>query len=100
MGMLRTNGRSISIMILFAITLHLWWTLMIILHQSALNATGLASLYRYIQPPQLLASVIGVAALLALIAMITKSRWAVVLLLPQQICLLIVSSDAIDALSL
>ncbi len=96
--MIRTNGRSISIMILFAIALHLWWTLMIILDQSALNATGLASLYRYIQPPQILASVIGGAALLAIIAMVTENPWVVVLLLPQQILLMMGASGAIEAI--
>jgi hypothetical protein len=71
---------------------------MIFLDQSALHATGLASLYRYIQPPLLLASVIGGAALLALTAVTIETPWIVILLLPQQVILMMSAAGAVEAM--
>src|SRR5258706_329553 len=78
MGRLRTNERSKSIAIRLAIALHLWRMLIIILDHSALNVPELVSLYRSIQPPHILPTVIGGAAVLAILQMLEdheRARW-------------------------
>src|SRR6266566_5840455 len=94
------RAHHISIMILYAIAIHLWWTLMIWLDSSvptatnptALSATGLASLWKYSQafgPPILLAGFLCVVALLALAALWLEDTWWIVwFLLPQQVILM------------
>ena len=97
--MLIVRGRQVSIMVLFAIALHLWWTLMILVDQSALNATGLSSLYRYIHPASLLAGVVGGAAVMAFVGLfVRRYPWLIILLIPQQALLMMSAIGALDAM--
>lgn len=96
--MLIVHERPISIMVMFAIALHLWWALMIVLDISALHATGLASLYHYIAQPQLLAAVIVGATLMSFAAMVSSARWIVLLFLPQQVLLMMSAAGVVEAI--
>ena len=97
--MLILRGHHVSIMVLFAIALHLCWTLMIFLDPSALNATALSALYRYIHPAPLLAMVISSAAMMALAGLFTnRLPWVVILLMLQQAMLMMSAIGAIDAM--
>lgn len=97
--MLILRGHHISIMVLFAISLHLWWALMILVDQSALNATGLSSLYHYIYPAPLLAWVLVSAAGMAFLGLFVRSHpWLVILLIPQQVLLVMSAAGALDAM--
>jgi hypothetical protein len=96
--MLVLRGHPVSIMVMFAIALHLWWALMIALDPSALNATGLSSLYRYIHSPQLLVLVVAGAALMAVAGMFARAPWMVMLLLPQQVLLMMSAAGVIEAI--
>lgn len=96
--MVTIRGRPASLMILFAVALHLWWTLMIALDAAALHATGVASLYRYIHHRDVLAAVIGAAAVMALSGLFVRASWMVLLLVPQQVILMMSAAGAIDAM--
>lgn len=90
--------RSISIMVLYAISLHLAWAILLLIDESAVNATAVNALFRYVHPPIVLAIAVASAALLALVAMVTRPTWTLVLLLPQQILLMMSAAGAIEAI--
>lgn len=94
-----TYGRSVSIMVLYAIALHLVWSVILVFDDSATNATAVYALFRYIHPPLLLAGIIAIAALLALASMFSNRPQALALLLmPQQILLMMSAAGAIEAI--
>lgn len=90
--------RYISIMVIYAISLHLAWAFILLIDESAVNATALNALYRYIHPPIFLAVAVAAAALLALVAVFTRPSWTLVLLLPQQVLLMMSAAGAIEAI--
>lgn len=92
------RNRPVSIMVMFAVALHLTWATILFIDDSAVNATAVNALYRYINPPSLLAVVIFIAALLALAAMWTRQSWTLLLLLPQQILLMMAGAGAVEAI--
>lgn len=96
--MLIFRGHRLSIMVLFAVALHLWWTLMILIDRSAVNATGIASLHRFIFPAGLLAAVLFAAAVMAFAALFIRRPWMVLLLLPQQVLLMMSAAGALEAI--
>lgn len=97
--MLTVHERPVSIMVMFAIALHLWWVLMILIDQSALNATGLASLHQYVSSPLFLATILGLSALMAVAALFVRTPpWILMLLLPQQIILMMSATGAVEAM--
>ncbi len=96
--MLVWRDHRYSVMVLFAVGLHLWWALMILIDQSALQATGLASIHRYIHSPALLTISLCFAASLAFIGLSIRSPWAFVLLLPQQVLLMMSAAGAVEAM--
>ena len=96
--MISMNDRSISIMVLYAIALHLSWSFILLFDHGAINATAVHALARYIYPVGLLVWVIAGAALAALVALLTRSIWTVVLLLPQQVLLMMSASGAVEAI--
>lgn len=76
--------RPVSITVLFAITLHLFWASCLLIDLAPLGVNAINALHRFIQPPTLLiATLIGVAVL-AGIGIFHSNRWAVLLLIPQQ----------------
>lgn len=95
--MIRVADHLLSIMVLFAITLHLTWAATLLIDSSATSATAVNALFRFITLPLLLVAIIATAALLALIAMVTRSQWTLLLLLPQQVLLMMSAAGAIEA---
>lgn len=95
--MIRITTHLLSTMVLLAITVHLVWATILLLDESAVNATAVNALYRYIAPPALLALAIAAAALFALTAMLARSQWTLLLLLPQQVLLMMSAAGAIEA---
>lgn len=90
--------RPVSIMVLYAVTLHVWWAFLILLDKSALGATGPAALGQWVHSPTLLAAVIAGAAGLAAIAMFTHRPWVLLFLVPQQMLLMAVAAGAVEAM--
>lgn len=96
--MIHIRNHSVSIMVLYAIALHLSWSIILLSDYAATNATALNALFRYIQPEGLLSGVIAAAAVAALIALLAQRPWVVVLLLPQQVLLMMSAAGAIEAI--
>lgn len=85
-------------MVLYAIALHISWSLILLHDYAATNATALNALYRYIQPEGLLSAVVAAAAAAALVALFANRPWIVVLLLPQQVLLMMSAAGAVEAI--
>lgn len=96
--MFTSYNRQISIMVVYAITLHLCWCAFILIDPAAVNATAVHALARYIHPPPFLAGVIFGVAILAIAGLFTRTPWIVILLAPQQIILMMSASGAIEAI--
>lgn len=96
--MLSISERPVSIMVGYAIVLHLTWAIIILFDPVAVNATAVAALYRHIQPPIVLACVIASASLLAIAGLYTRVPWIVFLLMPQQILLMMSAAGAVEAI--
>ena len=84
-------------MVLFAIALHFAWALILFIDDSALGATAIHALYRWIPMPWLMLVIVG-AAMLALISIVSKPPWFVILLLPQQVLLVMSAAGAVEAI--
>lgn len=95
--MITFRDHSVSIMVAYAVALHLAWAVILLFDGSATNATALNALHRYIALP-LLSPVIAGAALVAAYGMWSGSSWTLVLLLPQQILLMMSAAGAIEAI--
>lgn len=96
--MIEINKHAISIMVLFAILLHLWWTGLILIDPAALNATGVSSLRFHGASPGVVAAMTFFAAIFASIGIFTRQPWVVLLLLPQQVLLMMSMAGAIEAM--
>lgn len=90
--------RFISIMVLYAIALHLTWAGILIVDDVATQATALNAVYRYIDPVPLLIAVLVTAASLALFGLYLSSPVALLLLLPQQLILMMSAAGAFEAM--
>lgn len=95
--MITFRDHSVSIMVSYAVALHLAWAVILLFDHSATNATALHALHRYIALP-FLPPVIAGAALVAAYAMWSNSSWTLVLLLPQQILLMMSAAGAVEAI--
>ncbi len=93
--MLTFHREPISIMVLFAVALHLFWSAALMIDRAALNATAINALARFVQPPALIALLIAVA-LMAMVGMLFRLPWW--LLVPQQIVLMMSAAGAIEAM--
>ena len=89
--------RPMSIMVLFSVALHLVWAMLIIADTSAMDATAIASVHRWIDYPWIILALISVASL-AIIGLAAGSPWFVLLLIPQQILLTMSAVGAIEAI--
>jgi hypothetical protein len=96
--MMMFKNRPISIMVLFAVALHLSWATILMLDDAALNATAIHALHRYIASLPLLAATLAAAALLAVIGLFTRVPWVVLLLIPQQAILMMSAAGAVEAM--
>lgn len=97
--MIKIHGHALSIMVLYAVTLHYAWAIALFFDDSAAMATGIHSLERFISMP-VLPWAIASAATMALIGIFVYSPWFLMLLLPQQFMLMISAAGAIDAISM
>lgn len=93
-------GRSLSIVVALSIAQHLFWVGMILFDLHALNATGLHALYKYIQPPQFLAFTLAISSLSAIVGIMSRLPWLVILLIPQQILLMMSAAGVVEAIYL
>lgn len=96
--MIHIRNHYISIMVLYAIALHLTWAFLLLFDDAATMATALNALFRYIHPPILLSYVVAAAAFAALVALFSDTPWIVILLLPQQILLMMSAAGATEAI--
>lgn len=96
--MVKFHGRPISIMVMYAIALHLVWAVIISVDQAALGATAVDALHRHIQSVPALIAVLVIAAFLAAIGLFTTTPWIVLLLIPQQVLLMMSASGAVEAI--
>lgn len=96
--MLVIHERQYSIMVMFAVALHLWWAFLIMVDNAALGATGVASLHRYIHSPMLLAATIAAAAVMALVGTVSRISWLFMLMVPQQVLLMMSAAGSVEAM--
>lgn len=92
------NDRPISIMVMYAVILHLIWALLILFDPSALGATPLDSLYRYIHSPLQLSLILAVVAFVAAAGSFARMPVQVLALVPQQIVLMMTAAGSIEAI--
>jgi hypothetical protein len=99
------HNRPISIMVLFAITLHLSWARLLLKSDDVLKVNAIHALtqwpLKYVagSAPALAAVIAGVA-ILALIGLLMQPPWVVPLLVPQQLLLLFSAGGAINSVFL
>ncbi len=98
--MFKIRGQRISVMVLFAVTLHFFWAFAILTDPLALGATGISSLYRWIHPGALLVAVLCGASTLTLTGLTLRYPWSFVMLIPQQLLLMMSAAGAIEAVFL
>lgn len=89
--------RPVSITVLFAITLHLFWAGCLLIDLAPLNVNAINALHRFIQPAALLVATLVGVALLAGIGIFHRNRWAVLLLIPQQVILFMSGTGALQS---
>lgn len=97
--MIRYHNIHLSIMVLYAVALHMVWAVILVNDASATNATAVHAVSRFIKDPETLAAVIFSAAAFALIGLFSyRVPLFVMLLLPQQVLLVISAAGAIEAM--
>lgn len=96
--MIRTGKRLISIMVLYAIALHLTWAVLVANDASAVNATAVNALFKYVHDPSMVAWILVGAAGCATVGLFTRVPWIVLLLIPQQIILMMSAAGAVEAI--
>jgi hypothetical protein len=111
MAVVKYLSATISLMVLYAVSLHLVWAVILVFDSSAINATAVNALYRAVELlgwPEadsvlLLTVLVCSVALCALVALTLhhtgRARaWILLLLVPQQAVLFISAAGAIDAI--
>lgn len=96
--MMMFRNRLISIMVIYAVALHLLWATLLLIDTNALNATALHAVQYYITSVSWLITILVTAAMMALIGLFTRSPWIVLFLIPQQIILMMSAAGAIEAM--
>lgn len=96
-AMFYVKNHPVSIMVMYAVTLHLWWCAMIMTDDSAMNATPVNAIHRYVHSPTMLSGLLLVVAVLALSGTFCRKPYLVLLLVPQQIILLMSAAGVIEA---
>ncbi len=96
--MIQIFSRRISIMIVFAISLHFTWSALLLADPSTIHVTAIDALYRYIDNVHALAAIVAGAAALASWGLFARMPWVVLLLIPQQILLMMSASGSIEAI--
>lgn len=99
--MWRIGERMVSMMVLCAVAIHLSWAYALALDPSALGATAIHAIYRFVPSRDGVAIVCCLVAMLALIGIFSRSSKTVIwLLIPQQIVLTFSAAGAIEAIYL
>lgn len=102
------RNRPISIMVMYAISLHVIWAGLLALDGSIIGTTAIAGINHYIvasylvpffgfRLPLLILSIAG-TAVLASIGIYTQRPWVVLFLLPQQVLLMMSAAGAIESM--
>lgn len=89
---------SVSIMVMYACALHLSWAIIALIDRTAIGATAVDALYRFINSIPVLIAVLIAAAAMAFFAMFASKPWLFLLLMPQQILLCMSAAGAIEAM--
>lgn len=95
--MVTFHGRAVSITVMFAIALHLFWAGNLLIDLAPLNVNAINALHRFIQPPPLLIGTLIAVALLAVVGILHRFWWAFLLLIPQQILLYMSAIGAVES---
>lgn len=98
--MLAIGNRSISIIVVYSIVLHLTWAVLIWCDSASANATAVDALYRWIHPTIFLSLALMSTSLMAMTALTLQFPWSMLLLLPQQAVLCFSAAGAIEAIYL
>lgn len=96
--MIILGTRSVSIIVICSIVLHLFWAGAILVDHSALNTNSINALYRYVHEPNLLAAVLVATSVLAIAGIFTSTPLIVLLLIPQQLVLMAAAGGAIESM--
>lgn len=96
--MWQIRGRFVSIMVMYAVALHLTWAVILTFDKTGLGATAVDALYRFIHPAPVLIVTLLAAAAMAFWGVFTQKPWVVLLLIPQQILLCMSAAGAIEAM--
>jgi hypothetical protein len=96
--MIRAANHYLSIMVLYAITLHLFWSVLIYFDESTMDATAVAALHSWLPNQVALSFVVAAAALCAIVGLFTRTPLIVLFLIPQQLVLMASASGAIEAI--
>lgn len=95
--MLQVRDRSVSIIVLCCIALHLWWAATISFDSSGIGGTGIEAIYRWFGSS--LVTWLLFVAVMAIAAMFIRAPWWIVLfLIPQEITLMMSASGALSAI--
>lgn len=95
--MIVIHKRTISIMVLYCIALHVWWAFMVVIDASALNATALNALIHMVSNRWTICLALLVSSSMSLIGVLLQTKWAGVLFIPQLIMLMLSSAGVVDA---
>lgn len=96
--MLHVKERTVSIMVLYCVILHIFWAVLVALDPSAIGATPVHALYRIIGDTNLLSVALAAVAVMAVIGIYMRAPIVVWFLMPQQFLLLMSASGAISAI--
>lgn len=89
---------SLSIMVLYAVSLHIAWAIFLFIDPAATNATAVHALARWIHPPAFLACSVAAVGSAAALALVLNTSWIVWLLVPQQVFLMMSAAGAVEAI--
>lgn len=92
------RNRTVSIMVLCAVVIHLTMAFALWFDDSAVGATAVHALHRFIATPKILSVTFASVAMLALTGVFTKGPWVWTLLIPQQVVLTLSADGAFDAI--
>jgi hypothetical protein len=94
--MLTFRQHKISFMVLFAVALHLFWAITLMVDSAALNVNAISALHRFIHSPSLLIFVLLGVAISAGSCVFCRLPWW--MLVPQQAILMMSAAGAIESM--
>jgi hypothetical protein len=73
--MLTFHHRPVSIAVLMAVALHLFWAIMLVFDRAPLKVNAINALARFVDPPGLIVFLLALAAMLALFGVLYRLPW-------------------------